>query len=95
MKGYVILSKSRFLFSASIIMVLLVSLLFTLAVSARAGNDVSMVPEYVEEGDTLWIMSQKYAGDMDIREYIYIVMNVNNLDSANIIPGKLLFFPSY
>jgi hypothetical protein len=40
-------------------------------------------------------MSQKHKGDMDIREYISRVMEINELQNANIKPGELLYFPSF
>lgn len=95
MKRYIIKSKVRFLISVSLIMIFAVSSLFTLVVSAKGNQDVAMIPEYVEEGDTLWGMSKNHAGDIDIRDYISKVMNVNQLSSANIKPGELLYFPDY
>lgn len=96
MKRYVIRSKARFIAAiGSIIIIIAMSSLFTLAVSAKVSQGVIMIPEYVEEGDTLWNMSQSYTGDMDIREYISRVMEINNLQGANIKPGELLYFPSF
>lgn len=95
MKRYKIRSKTRFLVSVSLIMIIAVSSLFTLVVSAKGNNEVTLVPEYVEAGDTLWNLSKSYSGEMDIREYIGRVMEINDLDSANIMPGDLLYFPSY
>ncbi|MDD4503940.1 MAG: hypothetical protein PHS15_03820 [Clostridiaceae bacterium] len=95
MKRYVIKSKVRFLVSISIIMIFAVSSLFTLAVSAKGSDEVSLVPEYIEEGDTIWGLSESYAGEMDIRDYISIVMDINDLNSASIKPGELIYFPSY
>ncbi len=95
MKRYIIKSKIRFLVSVSLIMIVAVSSLFTLVVSARGNNEVSLVPEYVEEGDTLWSMSKNHAEDMDIRDYISRVMDINQLKSANIKPGELIYFPDY
>ncbi len=95
MKRYRIKSKARFLVSVSLIMIIAVSSLFTLVVSAKDNNEVTLMPEYVESGDTLWSMSKDYSGEMDIRDYISRVMDVNDLHSANIMPGELLYFPSY
>lgn len=95
MKRYKIKSKARFLVSISLIMIIAVSSFFTLVVSAKGNNEVTLIPEYVEEGDTLWGMSRNYAGDMDMRDYIAKVMDVNEMDSSNIMPGELLYFPSY
>lgn len=95
MKRYVIKSKVRFLVSISIIIILAVSSLFTVAVSAKENSEVLLVPEYIEEGDTIWDLSEGYAGEMDIRDYISKVMDINGLDDANIKPGELIYFPSY
>lgn len=95
MKRYRIKSKARFLVSVSLIMIIAVSSLFTLVVSAKGSNDMTLVPVYVEEGDTLWGMARSYAGEMDIRDYILKVMDINELQGSNIMPGELLYFPSY
>ncbi|KUO69363.1 MAG: hypothetical protein APF77_02470 [Clostridia bacterium BRH_c25] len=95
MKRYVIKNRMRFLVSVSLIMIFIVSSFFSLVVSAKGSNEVSLITEYVEEGDTIWGMSVNYAGKMDIREYISRVMDINNLHSANIKPGDLLYFPEY
>lgn len=95
MKRYVIKSKARFLVSVSLIMIFFVSSLFMLVVNAKGSMEVALVPEYIEEGDTIWDISENYAGEMDIREYISKVMDINNLHSANIKPGELLYFPIY
>ncbi|HYE83987.1 MAG TPA: LysM peptidoglycan-binding domain-containing protein [Clostridia bacterium] len=95
MKRYIIKSKIRFLISVSIIMIIAVSSVFTLAVSAKGSSEAALTAEYVEEGDTIWSLSTNYAGDMDIREYISKVMDINDLQSANIKPGDLLYFPVY
>jgi hypothetical protein len=95
MKRYRIKSKTRFLVSVCLIMIIAVSSLFTLVVSAKGNNEVTLVPEYVEAGDTLWNLSKGYSGEMDIREYISRVMDINDLKSASIMPGDLLYFPNY
>lgn len=95
MKRYIIKSKIRFLVSVSLIMIVAVSSFFTLVVSAKGNDEIALVPEYVEEGDTLWTMSMNHAEDMDVRDYISKVMDINQLGSANIKPGDLLYFPDY
>jgi len=95
MKRYVIKNKVRFLISISIVMIFALSSIFTLAVSARGEREVTMLSEYVEAGDTLWELSKEYAGDMEIREYISRVIEINDLSGANIKPGELLYFPVF
>lgn len=95
MKRYVIRNKFRFFITICLIMMISMSSVFIVVVNARDGKEVSMMPEYVEQGDTIWELSEKYAGDMDIRDYISRVIDINNLESANIKPGELLYFPVY
>jgi hypothetical protein len=95
MKSYRIINKARFLVSVSLMMIIAVSAIFTMAVSAKDNTSVTMVPEYVEEGDTLWGMARNHSGDMDIREYISHVMDINEMNGSNIIPGELIYFPVY
>lgn len=95
MKRYIIISKIRFLVLMSIIMIIAVSSVFSLGVSAKESSEISLKAEYVEEGDTIWSMAVKHAGDMEIREYISRVMDINDLSTANIMPGDLLYFPEY
>jgi hypothetical protein len=95
MKRYIIKSKIRFLISVSLIAIIAVSSLFTLVVSAKGSDEAALIPEYVEEGDTLWNMSKNHSQDMDIRDYISRVMDINHMESANIKPGDLIYFPDY
>lgn len=95
MKRYVIKNKLRFFISISLIMIFSLSSIFILVVNAKESSEVSMIPEYVEEGDTIWGLSVNYAGEMDIRDYISEVIDINGLKSANIKPGDLIYFPEY
>lgn len=46
-------------------------------------------------GDTLWTIASQYISkNDDIRELIYNIKKVNNLDSAIIIPGQELLIPN-
>jgi len=76
-------------------MIFTVSSLFTLVVNAKGNNKLVLVPEYIEEGDTLWSLSINYSGEIDIRDYISNVMDINNLHNANIKPGEIIYFPNY
>ncbi|MGE5631675.1 MAG: LysM peptidoglycan-binding domain-containing protein [Caulobacteraceae bacterium] len=96
MRRYKIKNRLRFLISMSLLITIMLISFFTLVVSARGSADLELVSKYVEEGDTLWNLSQEYvSNNMDIRDYIIKVMEVNNLKSANIRPGELIYFPIY
>jgi len=50
----------------------------------------------VIQGDTLWnIAKENISEKEDIRDYIYMIRKVNNLESANIHPGDKLLLPIY
>ncbi|MEJ8553299.1 cell division suppressor protein YneA [Tepidibacter sp. Z1-5] len=50
----------------------------------------------VMQGDTLWnIAKENISEKEDIRDYIYMIRKVNNLESANIHPGDQLLIPVY
>lgn len=45
----------------------------------------------VRKGDTLWSISMKYKNEnQDVRNYIYELKNINNLESSKIYPGTVL-----
>ncbi len=95
-KHYQIKNRFRFFISLCVLMTVLFALFFTSVVSAGSSDQLTMVSRYVEEGDTLWKLSRQYNnGSMDIRDYIQTVMEVNQLQSANIKSGDLLYFPQY
>lgn len=96
MRSYKIKNKLKFFIAVSLLMIIVVLSSFTLAVSAKNNADLSFSTEYVEKGDTLWSLSKLHnRNNMDIRDYINKVMEVNNLQSANIKPGDMLYFPEY
>lgn len=50
----------------------------------------------VMQGDTLWnIAKENISENEDIRDYIYVIRKVNNLESANIHPGDQILIPVY
>lgn len=50
----------------------------------------------VASGDTLWSIASQYTNKgEDIREFIYNIKKLNNLDSAMITPGEELLIPNW
>jgi len=94
MKRFRVISKFRFFITLSVIASILVLSTFSLAVNAKNDTDELLVCAYVKPGDTLWTLSLSYNNDnIDTREYIQKVMKINNLRSANIKPGDIIYFP--
>jgi len=82
-----------------LITLLVVGLSVNFALKASA-NDVppqDAVPAWqdivVTAGDSLWILAEKYAPQSDPREFIRITLEVNSLESVNLVPGQVLTIP--
>ncbi|CAB3393142.1 LysM peptidoglycan-binding domain-containing protein [Kyrpidia spormannii] len=60
---------------------------------AEAGEDRTIM---VYEGDTLWSIASQYAGpDVDVREWIYQLRQLNHLTGeGTLYPGMILHLPA-
>lgn len=48
----------------------------------------------VAPGDTLWTIAKTNCkDDVDIRDYIYKICQINNTNAKNIVPGQILHVP--
>lgn len=47
----------------------------------------------VKEGDTLWSIASNYSDHKEIREVIYEITDINNLENALIYPGDKIKIP--
>ncbi|WP_028545430.1 LysM peptidoglycan-binding domain-containing protein [Paenibacillus taiwanensis] len=72
------------------------------AFSANDRNRETQVPAktsvrvIIQPGDTLWAIAKEHlSSDMDIREYVYIIMKNNNLDSGLIQAGDVIEVPLF
>ncbi|HHY06258.1 MAG TPA: LysM peptidoglycan-binding domain-containing protein [Clostridia bacterium] len=64
------------------------------ALEAHTSNEYIAV--IVEDGDSLWKISQRFIDNqMDIRHYINIIQQYNDLKTANIYPGQIIKIPLY
>ena len=92
---YKIINRKRFLaFILSILAFISFVIIFSLSVNAKSCDTISLVPIYVEQGDTLWSLSQKNNNtSLEIRYYIEKVVSLNNLNSSLLEPGQLLYMP--
>jgi len=87
--------KNKRRFAAFIIFIVMVTV-FT-GMIANAGATSNVKQEYktvkVKSGDTLWEIATVYNDDKDIREYIYNMKKLNNLESDIIHAGQVLLLP--
>lgn len=48
----------------------------------------------VQRGDTLWSISKEYnKSSLDIRKYIFLIEEKNNIQNSNIQTGDVLYIP--
>lgn len=70
--------------------------LLSFKVNAKDIPDFTLMPIYVNRGDSLWCISVENAPDnMDVRDYLDNIIKINNLNSVIIQPGQLLYIPFY
>ena len=97
MRGYTITSKPRFIAFIAI-SIILFTLIFNFLFEISTAQSET-VERYVQvgvfSGDTLWSIASEYMPDMDTREAVYILAEINDLDSMNLIPGMVLDVPVY
>ena len=82
-----IVNKKRFILAIMI----LIALIITLFSNCLAGKKVETEDLVVSTGDTLWSIACEYKKDgQDVREYIYELRKLNNLENCTIYPGQEL-----
>ncbi len=97
-KRYVIKSKLRFIFFLTLIFVS-----FTFAVNGYLGlgnssslTEIKHIEIEVMYGDSLWSIAQEYGKkDNDIRESVYQIASLNNIEGSEIYVGQKLTVPVY
>jgi len=80
---------SAFLFCTALFLLFIGTV--TLSNAGNIKNEYRTVT--VNHGDTLWEIAGKYRGTTEIRQYIYKIRKINNLNSAAIYAGQMLVLP--
>ena len=82
-----IVNKKRFITVITILIITLISIFNLSFAKAKVGTEDYVV----STGDTLWsIASEHKKSGQDVREYIYELRQLNNLDDCIIYPGQVL-----
>lgn len=97
MRRLVIVNKKRFMLSTTLIMIILFSIISSIgAVINRVEGyeEPEYIEKVVESGDTIWSLARDCSPkDKDIRESIYRIGIINNLNSYDIFPGQVIKIP--
>lgn len=63
--------------------------------AAGAAGERAISQHYtVQQGDTLWAIAAELAPNSDPRDYVANLVELNQLTSANVIPGQDLILPN-
>ncbi|MEG0918491.1 MAG: LysM peptidoglycan-binding domain-containing protein [Anaerovoracaceae bacterium] len=90
--------KSKFRFT---IFIALLTICFVTATNTFLGfNDAIAIDETskaqieIVAGDTMWDIAQRYKSpDTEIREAIYMICKVNDINAGDLVPGILIDIP--
>lgn len=64
--------------------------------STEAQEQVKIITVTVNKGDSLWKLAERYDNNqMDLRKYIDIIQECNNLNNVTLQPGQQLKIPVY
>ena len=56
--------------------------------------DQEEIEHYIVDGDTLWNLALEYMPDKyDVRQMVYEIKEINNLDNQHIYPGQIIKIP--
>lgn len=82
-----IVNKKRFISATTIVMIILIALLN----KCVAYKSIKTENYMVSAGDTLWSIACEYKNpEQDVREYLYNLRELNNLNDCIIYPGQVL-----
>lgn len=96
---YRIVDPVRFFIFVLICIMILVFAGYTLigASDAEAAAVKTYAQVTIQDGDNLWSLVERYNEDADIntRDVIYEIYDINGIDADDIHPGDVIFIPVY
>ncbi len=97
-KTYRIKSRTRFIIFVAVAVIFAVVALNTMIGSYNVSSEtiVNYIDIQVQSGDTLWSIAREYMpSDMDIRDAVYELCSVNDIQGKYIYDGQILHIPIY
>lgn len=64
------------------------------AATGEAGTPISTSTVTVYPGDTLWDIAATVAEPGEVKEMIYLIQDLNGMDSSELVAGQKLFVPT-
>ena len=95
-----IVNKVKFVRTVSIL-ILLIGALIIFSKNTYSKGQVKYKDVFIYSGDTLWdiaieeITNNKYFQNKDIREVVWELKNINNLEDSDLIEGQNIKIPIY
>lgn len=96
-KRYRIISKTRFIVTMTLILLIFLFSLSTIYSLAKQGGEPDPVclEINVRQGDTLWQIAKTYGpADADVRQVVYEICRLNNISPEDLRPGQLIKVPA-
>ena len=87
-----------FIFVVLSIMILIFAGYSVIGISdAEAASVRSYAQVVIQDGDNLWNLVERYNPDarIDIRDTIYEICEINDIEAGDIRPGDVIFIPVY
>jgi hypothetical protein len=95
-RGYRVVNKTKFFISIiilTIIFILIISLL-TDTYKTYAMKEIEYIEITINSGDTIWNIAKEYrAENQDIRELVYLIIEVNDIENSIIYEGQEIKIP--
>ena len=93
MRKYRIINRKRF-FAALVMLMSVIALSINAVSSEHYKTNYATCEFTVHEGDTLWEIAELYADEsIDVRKYIKLIQEYNNLETSELAPGDVLVIP--
>ena len=95
-----IVNKTKFI-SSVIILVALIFLILLGMTNTYSKTEVAYKENYIFDGDTLWSVAEEqtntneYYKNKDIREVIYEIKKINNIEDGKLEIGQKIVIPYY
>lgn len=94
--------KNRKKFTKSMIIIFTIIITLVLGINYTYSNvEIEYREDFICIGDTLWniakkeVKTNKYYKNKDIRQVVYEIKKINNLESSEVMEGQKILIPQY